>query len=390
MRARPIVPRLSKFAAVLSLVVLGSCALPTQSGYEAYGRGEYSRAMRLWMPHAESGDPTAQYLVGLLYDEGQGVEVDYERAARWYQRAAEQGHPAAQNNLGTLFLMGRGLDADPERACYWLTQASDQGFEQAQKNLSVVAAIAGAVEEEVVTGPVVAEVAGEEQMSPQALRAWGATLDVPEDQDYRALQWIRQCAKDGDPKSQFTLGRLYLSGANGLVADEAIAAGWFRKAAESGLAEAQTAYGLMCLRGQGVMRDELLAAHWLGEAAGDGDAVAQYNLGLMSLRGRGLAKSETRGVELVESAALQGLPVACMRVGMIHESGVAGTKDLVTATAWYVHAESLGDPMASAQVLRMRDALGADQFANAKNLAQAFHRTPASQVGLPAAPSRGN
>jgi TPR repeat protein len=38
-------------------------------------------------------------MLGLLYEQGQGVEQDYDEAAAWYRKAAEQGYPEAINAL---------------------------------------------------------------------------------------------------------------------------------------------------------------------------------------------------------------------------------------------------------------------------------------------------
>jgi TPR repeat protein len=44
---------------------------------------------------AEAGDADAQYTLGELYRNGQGVEQDFKEALKWYQKAADQGYAAA-------------------------------------------------------------------------------------------------------------------------------------------------------------------------------------------------------------------------------------------------------------------------------------------------------
>jgi len=39
---------------------------------------------------AEAGDANAQYDLGGMYEEGQGVEQNYEVALKWYRKAADQ------------------------------------------------------------------------------------------------------------------------------------------------------------------------------------------------------------------------------------------------------------------------------------------------------------
>ncbi|MDC1213854.1 hypothetical protein N8000_05200, partial [Rhodospirillales bacterium] len=49
-----------------------------QKGWEAYDKGDLATSLREWRPLAEEGNAEAQYLVGLMYDEGQGVTQDYK------------------------------------------------------------------------------------------------------------------------------------------------------------------------------------------------------------------------------------------------------------------------------------------------------------------------
>ena len=74
--------------------------------------------------HAEQGDATAEYKLGLVYDAGVGARQDLARAAYWYQKAADQGHVAAQFNLGLMYASGRGVAQDLVQAHMWLNLAA--------------------------------------------------------------------------------------------------------------------------------------------------------------------------------------------------------------------------------------------------------------------------
>jgi uncharacterized protein len=67
-----------------------------EDGAAAYNRADYATARRLWLPLAEGGNADAQTMLGIIYEEGQGVSQDYAAAVTWYRRAADQGHPDAQ------------------------------------------------------------------------------------------------------------------------------------------------------------------------------------------------------------------------------------------------------------------------------------------------------
>jgi TPR repeat protein len=84
---------------------------------------------------AESGDSDAQFLLAVMYDEGQGVEVDKKEAVKWYTKAAESGDSDAQNNLGAMYYLGDGIKENAELAKKWYTKAADQGNADAKHNL---------------------------------------------------------------------------------------------------------------------------------------------------------------------------------------------------------------------------------------------------------------
>jgi len=69
----------------------------------------------------------AQFALGGLYYNGDGVEQDASEAVTWYRKAAEQGYAKAQVALGLLYAQGIGVDADNEEAFKWFREAAKQG-----------------------------------------------------------------------------------------------------------------------------------------------------------------------------------------------------------------------------------------------------------------------
>lgn len=53
-------------------------------------------------PLTQSGDASAQYNMGVLYDRGYGVDRDYGKARQWYEKAATQHSACAEHNLGIM------------------------------------------------------------------------------------------------------------------------------------------------------------------------------------------------------------------------------------------------------------------------------------------------
>jgi uncharacterized protein len=88
-----------KYASAAMLLVLSS-ALPVAAGpledaATAFNRRDYATALRLVRPLAEQGDATAQYNLGIFYDNGLAVPQDHVRALMWFTLAASQGKEGA-------------------------------------------------------------------------------------------------------------------------------------------------------------------------------------------------------------------------------------------------------------------------------------------------------
>mgnify|MGYP006114862609 CR=1 FL=1 len=67
-----------------------------QKGLTAAQSGDYATALREWEPLAKQGDADAQYYLGVMDANGQGVPQDYKTAVKWFKLAAEQGNAYAQ------------------------------------------------------------------------------------------------------------------------------------------------------------------------------------------------------------------------------------------------------------------------------------------------------
>lgn len=86
---------------------------------------------------AERGDPNAQYLLGSLYEHGQGMPQSHQEAVKWYRKAAEQGNVDAQFSLALAYMFGQGTPQSYEDAVVWFRKAAEQGNPAAQFNLGV-------------------------------------------------------------------------------------------------------------------------------------------------------------------------------------------------------------------------------------------------------------
>ena len=104
-----------------------------EEGVDAANRGDYEIALELLEPIADEGNPTAQYYIGLLY---YNIWKDMEAASDWFYKAATNGHANAQSVLGLLYEEGNGVSKDYSQAAKWYQMAAEQGVAEAQMNLA--------------------------------------------------------------------------------------------------------------------------------------------------------------------------------------------------------------------------------------------------------------
>ena len=91
------------------------------------------------------------------------------------------------------------------------------------------------------------------------------------------------CAGNGDPVSQTLLGFMSATG-KGVTKDAAMAAAWYRRAAEQGYAYAQGNLGVMYDNGRGVPEDLVYAYMWFNLAAAQGNENASNNKEVIAKR----------------------------------------------------------------------------------------------------------
>jgi localization factor PodJL len=122
------------FAPLLCLSLSAAADSALRAAIEAYKRGDYSTAYIAFKPIAKDGNPVAQFALGVMYENGQGVPKDYPRSLYWYRKAARQGYARAQNNLGVLHATGRGGSTKHVRAYMWYSLAAAEGNRIAIEN----------------------------------------------------------------------------------------------------------------------------------------------------------------------------------------------------------------------------------------------------------------
>lgn len=109
--------------------------LTFEQGLDAWQAGNTVDAVSIWQNLAENGDVRSQYNLGVLHDQGQGVEKNPWEAFHWFELAARQGYADAQFNLALMLFNGEGCRRSEESGMQFLLEAAHQNHADALFNL---------------------------------------------------------------------------------------------------------------------------------------------------------------------------------------------------------------------------------------------------------------
>lgn len=98
----------------------------------------YEKAAEWYQKSADQGYEFAQYCLGLLYQDGEGVPQNYEKAAELFQMAADQGDKYSQYRLGLCYRDGEGVPKNLKKAKEYFTMAAKQGHKNATEALKAL------------------------------------------------------------------------------------------------------------------------------------------------------------------------------------------------------------------------------------------------------------
>lgn len=91
---------------------------------------EYFANQQKW---AAEGNAQNQCLLGICYENGEGVKKDLIKAVEWYQKSAAQGEARAQFHLGKCYLLGDGVKKDLTKAIKWYQKALKRSTQTQKK-----------------------------------------------------------------------------------------------------------------------------------------------------------------------------------------------------------------------------------------------------------------
>ncbi|MBO7381126.1 MAG: sel1 repeat family protein, partial [Neisseriaceae bacterium] len=107
-------------------------------GFNAYDKGNYTQAAKLYEQACHGGNAGGCYNLGVLYGKGKGVKQDYAQAAKLYEQTCNGGIAQGCNNLGLLYKNGQGVKQNYVQAAKLYEKACNGGAASGCSNLGVL------------------------------------------------------------------------------------------------------------------------------------------------------------------------------------------------------------------------------------------------------------
>lgn len=154
---------------------------------------------------AEKGNAEAQFRLGVIYANGDEVELNYDTAVQWFNQSARQGHENALITLAWIYATGAGVEPNEERARELYLLAANHGSAKAQYVVATMYRFA----------------------------QYGVEKDLA-----KALDYYTKSANQGFATAQFALGKLLMEGKQ-VAKDDMVALQWLSLAHANGSKRAE-------------------------------------------------------------------------------------------------------------------------------------------------------
>jgi len=298
----------------------------------------YPLAQETWSELLEEravlGDPTAQFALGQLYQQGHGVKKDLKKAVDYYMAAVAQQDLKAEYTLGMFYFNGEDGKHDYQQAMGWFNDAAFKGNPESQYVLGRLLERGYQTPE----GKWVVEPNRDRAMSMYALAAFNQNAQA----EYRLAEMLVRdqttvLSVQEKTKRNELMKRLYEGAVSKGVEAAALPLAFFdamsdskekqgqafevaKKKAASGRAEAALLLGMLYDRGLGVEQDSADAVYWYKKA--ESNPVGAFILGTYYVEGHEVREDKEAAAVLLKQAAAAGFSYADLNLAILeHNQG---------------------------------------------------------------------
>ena len=163
-----------------------------------FGQHDYEKTLTYAEKSAAQNYADAACLLGHLYEQGKGVEVDLTKALEWYEKAAPQNNEA-KLNVAIFYLHAKGTESNYDKAFQLFEELAQKGMVSSYNNLGYM---------------------------------YDNGLGTEKNEE-EAYHWYRKGAEANDRVAQYNLAASLWAG-QGVAQDREEALKWFRQSASQG------------------------------------------------------------------------------------------------------------------------------------------------------------
>ncbi|CAO3614674.1 unnamed protein product [Mucor hiemalis] len=305
----------------------------------------------MWFTRAAlKGHSDAQCHVALSYHFGIGAKINMESAVFWYEKGAERGNPVAQCNLGIMYKEGNGVPQDDEKAFLLLSMSANNNYEHAFFSMGYFHEKGiGTVKNETQAkkwydkGAQLGKIECQYSLDILSCPLRPGEGASEHKANLQSLQILRYAAHNGDAESSYKIGSLYYKGEYGFDQDFSKAIQWYKKAASVGHEDSIFDIANMYENGEGVDVDYKKAKELYMDAYNKGSQAAPFRIALMYCFNRGVEKDDTLIMSWVGEAHKRNYSKGYLHLGYIYHFGKAIKVDFNEALKWYERAIQFDD-----------------------------------------------
>jgi len=262
----------------------------------------------------EYNDPSAQYLVGRNYLNGNSVKSNVEEAIKWFEMAAKQNHIRALYQLGVIYLYGQGVKQNLSLAYKYLYKSALKNHLESQYEL-------------------------------------GKYYLMGSHPKYsKAVEWFKRASERDHVRALYELGKLTYEG-HGIARDPVTGLRLVTQASDNGYQEAskylksidnrkeithQTGHDIVQQFSKSVDGKSTVA---FSDSNQSSAANESYRLGLAYLTGDGRKKDASKAAEYMQKAANNDHPYAQYQLAKLYQQGI-GVKQSEDLYLMWLHKAS--------------------------------------------------
>lgn len=268
-------------------------------------------------------------LIGLIYRNGQGVQVDNERAHEYFARGCRTGHPRSCYHVAADLYTGTGTKVDYAKAMSHYEHSCSGGFADSCNEVGFLYDHGQGVKEDKQKAAALFD-QGCELGSSTACENLGKYIEsgvYKASSKDRALALYAQACDKGDPASCHRLAQKYQYG-SGFAKDPVKAVSFYRKGCDRGYYQACMQLGDMYRFGfSGISASERDAFGFYSRACSGRLESACDAMAELYVTGKGVGANPTEAARIRQGSCERGNTKSCRSLAKMYVEGVGVAKD---------------------------------------------------------------